>query len=196
MADVLTLQEVGRIVSYAAPGYAVYGTYRARFPAAVRPAAEVLIASTVLSLPFVALAQHLAPEDATDPTSLRFVAALLIPAWLAGLLLGWVRGWGVVRDVFEQAGFGAQAESSVWLRTLRYLDAEAFVTVQFKDGTRVCGQPRLHPGDPTDGIREIYLVNVHEWSAAGDWEKSVDGAGVIVRLDEAVRLTLSSDPLA
>jgi len=192
VADVVSLDDVGRVVCYVAPGYLAQWAYRARYPARDRPAGELLIMSIVLSVPFVALAQRLAPDAAGSPTSLSFVAALVVPALVAGFIAAIARpSLGIP---LAALGYGGQPQGSMWQRTLEDLPPDAWATVDLVDGSKVAGLPRTFPGAAADGIREIYLVAPRFAEADGDELAEVLGAeAVIVRLDEVRTVTLSHD---
>jgi hypothetical protein len=154
-----------------------------------------LIICAVLSLPFVALAPKIAPGADRDPTSLKYVAALLGPAVVAGFFAAMLRSASSVRAVLGELGFSEQPEASIWLRTLQYLPEDSWVTVELKDGATLAGVPRSFPGLPEDGVRELYLLHP-TWEQKDGSFKSGDGEGVIVRLDEVKTITLEYDPTA
>jgi hypothetical protein len=195
MSDVLSATDVGNVVAYIAPGSFALWTYRARFPARDRPAGELLVASTVLSLPFVALAQKLVGAADRQPTSLKYIFALLGPAVLVGFFAAVARSSDGVRNILGGLGFEQQPEPSMWLRTLQYLPKDAWITINFKDGSALAGVPRSYPGLPEDGVNEILLL-YPEWRQPDGTFAPGEGAGVIVRLEEVQTITLERDPTA
>jgi hypothetical protein len=191
VAAILTLDEVGRIVSYVAPGYLAQWVYRARYPSRDRPAGELLIMSVALSVPFVALASRLTSSSNQNPTSLRFVAALFIPALIVGFAAAIARP--ALRVPLVALGFSEQPEGSIWQRTLHDLPKDAWVTIDLVDGSKVAGLVRTYPGAAADGVRELFLVAPR--FDDGEELRPVNGAaGVIVRLDEVRTVTLGRDP--
>lgn len=193
MSDVLSASDVGNVIAYIAPGSFALWTYRARLPSRDRPAGELLVASTVLSLPFVALAHKLVGEADREPTSLKYVIALLGPAVLVGFFAAVVRSSDGFRNGLGGLGFEQQPEASMWLRTLQYLPEDAWITVNFKDGGALAGVPRSYPGLPEDGVSELFLL-YPEWRQPDGEFVAAGGEGVIVRLDEVQTITLEHDP--
>jgi hypothetical protein len=189
----LSIQDVGHLVVYLAPGFFAQATYHAKFPTRDRPAGELIILSTVFSLPFVALAHKLAPNSDGDVTDLGYVCALILPAIAGGLLLTLLRTYDPVRLVLHSLGFQQQPEGSIWLRTIAYMAEDDWVTVDFNDGSKLAGVPRNYPGIDQDGVKELYLVHAYWLDEDGELGGE-EQPGVIVRLEEVATVTLASDP--
>jgi len=190
---VLTADGVGRIVTFVAPGFIARVGYRARFPSRDRSAAEVLILSVVTSLPFVAFANLVAGEG--SPTRIGYVTVLLVPAFLVGYLAALVRGANRTRNLLSKIKLSNQPEGSIYAQTLLRLSDEVPVTVEFKDGRKLSGTPRIGPGLAEDGVHELYLTHP-AWLVDGRWVAGPEavGEGVIVNLGEVHNIALARDP--
>jgi hypothetical protein len=195
VADVLTAEEVGRILTYVAPGYFALYAFRAHFPQRNTGQLETLVLTVATSVPLVALANEIADrrDISTDPTKLGYVALLLGVSIAVGYVFALLRGWGWIRRQLGHVGFRYQPEASVYARTLlRLPQKDSYIIVVFKDGRRVAGMPKFGPGRSDDGPRELYLTHP-EWRwGPGDWRR--DGVGLIVNLDEVHHITLEDAP--
>lgn len=196
MADIVSAVEVGRIVSYIAPGFVARAAYAARF---ARPEASqfaTLVSSVVLSLPLVALANGLADLVNLDRSvaELGYVALLLSVSVLAGYLYGAARGSAGVRSAMRMLRLAYQPDASIYAQTLLALPPDAPVTVAFKDGRKLSGTPKLGPGRDTDGVTELYLTHPAWWHESSGWIEKGAGGAVIVPLSEIQTLTLDRDP--
>jgi Family of unknown function (DUF6338) len=196
MADALTAEEVGRILTFVAPGFFAWAAFRAVFPQRDRGQLEMLVIAVATSLPLVAVANFIADEcdiERTDPTKLGYVALLIGVSLLAGYAFAIFRGWGWIREKLSWVGLRYQPESSIYAQTLLRLAPDARATVTFKDGRELTGVPRIGPGRSDTGVRELYLT-YPQWydHRRAEW---VDGAaGVIANLDEVHHITLEDDP--
>lgn len=192
MADVLTLTEIGRLVSYIAPGYFARWTYRKRFPKGLEQPGEILIQSVVLSLPFVALAHEIA--GARTSLSWIYLIALLGPAVAAGAVTAWLRDLDTTRNFALALGVSAQPDASMWVRTIGRLPKDALIVIDLKDGSRIAGVPRSMPGLPDDNVKELYLIDPRYEDSTGALVSVDRAASVIVRIDEISMVTLSQEP--
>lgn len=177
---------------YVAPGFFARAGYRARFPGPSAAAADVLLVSIVLSLPFVALADALS-IGRTDPTALPYVVSLLGPAVMSGYLFALARAWTPARRWLARLGLRYQPDSSMWALTLMNLDAGERITVERTDGSGLQGDVRAGPMAPGDGFDELMLSHAAWRQPDGTW-KAAGEEHVILPLREVRSITLPRDP--
>jgi Family of unknown function (DUF6338) len=197
LVEALTAEEVGQLVTFIAPGFFARLIYTGRFPRREPQEFALLISSVVFSLPLVALTNAVAPLlgiDDTNVTDLPYVLLLLTLAMLAGYLAATVRGWPRARELLARIGLVYQPESSIYAQTLLALPEDAVVTVEFNDGRKLSGTPRLGPGLATEDIAELYLTHPSWWDPTrAEWVESGAGGGVIVPLENVHSVTLDRD---
>jgi hypothetical protein len=198
VATGITAEEVGQLVSFIAPGYVARWAYMSRFPHRELPEFSMVVATVVTSLPLVAIAGALASLIGigdTKVTDLRYVALLLGISWVAGYAVGAVRGSPRIRQLLVRVGLIYQPEGSIYAQTLLGLPPEATVTIEFTDGRKLSGTPKLGPGLAGEGIDELYVTHPAWWNpATASWSESGAGAGVIVPLANVHSVTLDRDP--
>ncbi len=195
MADVLTAEEVGRLLTLVAPGYFAQVSYTSRYPRTERGELPTLVMSAALSLPIVALAGAIAPGD-PKPLDLGYVALLLGLAIVLGYAFALLRGWSLTRDVLSKIGYRREPEASVLSRVFGSLPRKHLVTVTFKDGRKVSGSRRLWTGDPDPQKRgDLYLVYPSWWDPVKkDWLPRQKTDGVIVNVDEVLAIDVRPSP--
>ena len=199
MAQALTAEQVAQVVTFIAPGFFARVSYTSRFPRREPQQAALLIISVVLSLPLVALTNAVARPLRIDPTkvtSLPYVLLLLGVSMLAGYLTAASRAWRLCRAALAFLGLVYQPEGSLYAQTLLALPPEAVITVEFTDGRKISGTPRIGPGLAGDGIAELYLTHPAWWDPVrAQWAEQDAGGGVIVPLENVHSLTLDRDPV-
>src|SRR5215210_3113128 len=123
MADVITAEDAGRLLTLVAPGYFAYVAYTQRFPRRPRDEFPTLVASVAFSLPLVALANELARKWAivTNPAEVPYVALLLGLSGAVGYVVALVRGAGSFRALLSALGHSQEPELSVVSRTVMRL---------------------------------------------------------------------------
>jgi hypothetical protein len=196
MADALTAEQVGQVLTYIAPGYFARSAYTARFPQPDQPHFNVLVTSVATSLPLVAAAHGLAGQldISTSPTHVGYVALLLGLSMVIGYLFAALREPKVVRKMLGAFGITSQPEALLTTQVLKPLK-DRFVTVDFKDGRKLSGVPKGGPVLPEDGINEFYFTFPAWWD--NEKEEFVDAgedeAAVLVWIDSIHNITVSED---
>lgn len=196
MADVLTAEQVGQVLTYIAPGYFARSAYTARFPCPDPPHFNVLVTSVATSLPLVAAANGLAEllSIPARPTNLGYVALLLGLSMVVGYCFAALREPQWVRQRLAAIGITSQPEALLTTQVLKPL-SDRFVTVNFKDGRKLSGVPKAGPVLPDDGIKELYLTYPAWWDdERNDFaETDENEAAVLVWIDEIHNITISED---
>jgi hypothetical protein len=196
VADVLTAEQVGQVLTYIAPGYFARSAYTARFPSPDQPHFNVLVTSIATSLPLVASAQGLATslDVPTRPTRLGYVALLLALSMVVGYCVAWLRERRWVRRRLADLGITSQPEALLTTQVLKPL-SDRFVTINFKDGRKLSGVPKAGPVLPEDGIKEFYLTYPAWWDdEQNDFVEAAEGeAAVLVWIDNVHNITVSED---
>jgi hypothetical protein len=196
MADVLTAEQVGQVLTYIAPGYFARSAYTARFPRPDPPHFNVLLTSIATSLPLVAGAHALAEllNIVAGPTHVAYVALLLGLSMVVGYCFAALREPQSVRKLLAAAGITSQPEALLTTQVLKPL-TDRYVTVHFKDGRKLSGVPKAGPVLPNDGINEFYLTYPAWWDE--DQEEFVETgegeAAVLVWIDSIHNITVSED---
>jgi hypothetical protein len=198
VAAALTADEVGQLVTFIAPGFVARLAYSGRFPRKEPQEFTALVSSVVLSLPLVALTKAVAGPigiDETEVTDVAYVALLLGLSAMIGYLVAAIRGWPRARYVLAGIGLAYQPESSIYAQTMLALPADAVVTIEFTDGRKLSGTPRLGPGLATEDIAEIVLTHPAWWDpVASTWVEEGAGGAVIAPIERVQTVTLDRDP--
>lgn len=196
MADALTAEQVGQVMTYVAPGYFARSAYTARFPCPDQPHFNILITSVATSLPLVAAAHGIAEllKVPTRPTEAGYVALLLALSMLVGYCFAAVREPQWVRKRLADIGITSQPEALLTTQVLKPL-SDRFVTVNFKDGRKLSGVPKAGPVLPEDGINEFYLTYPAWWDEEQDdfVETDENEAAVLVWIENIHNITVSED---
>ncbi len=195
MAEVLTAEQVGQVLTYIAPGYFARSAYNARFPSLERPQFNLLVTSVAISLPLVAAAHALAKplHISTSPTSLEYVLLLLGLSMLVGYLFAALREPTWARQMLGKCGITSQPEALLTTQVLKPLK-DTFVTVAFKDGRKLSGVPKGGPVLPDDGIKELYFSYPAWWDSEKDeFVEEAEGEAVLVWIDEIHNITVAED---
>lgn len=196
MADGLTAEQVGQVMTYIAPGYFARGAYTARFPCPDQPHFNILITSVATSLPLVAATRGLAEllSIPARPTNVGYVALLLGLSMLVGYCFAAAREPQWVRKRLAAIGIASQPEALLTTQVLKPL-SDRFVTVNFKDGRKLSGVPKAGPVLPDDGINEFYLTYPAWWDEAQDdfIETDESEAAVLVWIENIHNITVSED---
>lgn len=193
----MTVQDVGNVLLYVAPGFFGRIAYAYRFPQPQPQEFYATVVSIAASVPIVAVGSAVAdsfgwPKQATD---VRFVLLLLGLGLLAGYILSLARGSRIGRATLHELGLPFAPEATVYEQTVMELGIESEVTVTFKDGRIVSGYPTVGPAVQPEGQpRELYLSRPRWWSGGG-WQGNDAWQGVIVSLDEVVSVALPEDPV-
>lgn len=193
-APALTAEEVGQIIVYVAPGFFARAGYRARFPGPAAPAADILIVSVALSLPFVAFADAIT-GGTTRPTELSYVMVLLGSAVLAGYLFALARANSSTRKLLGKLGLRYQPDGTMWALTLMRLEPDERITIERSDGSGLQGDVRAGPMAEGDGFHELMLSHVAWRNTDGTWTSPRD-EHVVIPLREIRSITLPRDPTA
>lgn len=199
MAEVISAEDVPRLLTLVAPGFFAMTAYRWVSPGKDRGELPTLMTSVALSLPFVALANAIAHRVAitADPTELGFVVLLLALATVTGYAAARVRSASAVRKILLKIGHHSDPAASVLTRTVMEMnDKKGQVTIRFKDGqSPLAGTPRFATEDPETGEQQIYLDHHRWWNDdKGAWREKQDRGGVLVRLDEVRSIEINRNP--
>jgi hypothetical protein len=196
MADALTAEQVGQVMTYIAPGYFARSAYTARFPCPDQPHFNILITSVATSLPLVAAAHGLAEllSVPARPTNVGYVSLLLGLSMLVGYCFAAIREPQWVRKRLAAIGITSQPEALLTTQVLKPLN-DRFVTVNFKDGRKLSGVPKAGPVLPEDGIKELYLTYPAWWDEdQNDFVETDEGeAAVLVWIENVHNITVSED---
>lgn len=196
MADVLTAEQVGQVLTYIAPGVFARSAYTARFPCQDQPQFNVLVTSVATSLPLVAAARGVAALTGVTarPTEVGYVALLLSLSMLIGYCVAWLREPRWVRRLLAGLGITSQPEALLTTQVLKPL-SDRYVTVNFKDGRKLSGVPKAGPVLPDDGIKELYLTYPAWWDDdLEDFVETAEGeAAVLVWIEGIHNITVSED---
>lgn len=200
--DNLTVEGIGRLLLYVAPGYLAVRAYQYRYPRKRREAFETLVVSLVWSVPLVALVEPARRwlGIVRNPLSWRYVALLLCVSALLGYLAAVVRGRPRVRGFLLWLGSGADPESSVLVRAASNLArTESLVTVTLRDGEVLSGCPRWWTDDPDSDVRELFLTHTAWWEKGaegqeGGWTERREQGGVLVNLGDVEAVEFEDDP--
>jgi hypothetical protein len=196
MADALTAEQVGQVLTYVAPGYFARSAYTARFPCPDQPHFNVLVTSIATSLPLVAATHGLAGLLGlpTRPTHLGYVVLLLGLSMVVGYGIAWLREPQWMRRRLAAIGITSQPEALLTTQVLKAL-SDRFVTVNFKDGRKLSGVPKAGPVLPDDGINELYLTYPAWWDEEQEdfVETDEDEAAVLVWIDNVHNITVSEN---
>jgi hypothetical protein len=114
---------------------------------------------------------------------------------LSGYVVAALRAQRWIRAALARAGLVYQPETSIYAQTMLALPPEGVVTVEFTDGRRLSGTPRVGPGLSGEDVAELYLTNPAWWDPAeARWVEEGAGGGVIVPLERVHTVTLDTDP--
>jgi hypothetical protein len=199
MADVISAQDVPRLLTLVAPGFFARTAYGWVLPRKESGELPTLLTSVALSLPVVAVANAVARRVGirADASHLAYVALLLGLAVLAGYGAARLRCTTAVRKALLGLGHRSDPTPSVIARTVMEMsDTKAQVTITFKDSARaLAGTPRFATEDPDAGEQQLYVDHFRWWSASENgWGQKVDRGGVLVRLSEVRTIELNRDP--
>jgi len=192
-----TAEEIGRIVVFIAPGFVARAAYAARFPREAPEELSMIVSSIVLSLPLVALTKALAWQLGladVSVTDLAYVAVLFTVSALAGYAAAFVRGRTQVRAVLARWGLAHQPERSIYAQTMLALPPDAAITVEFTDGRKLSGTPRIGPSGGPGDVEHIFLTNAMWWDSGSQTWVDAGASNVIVPLDHLHNITLDRDP--
>jgi hypothetical protein len=193
LPDIIQPDDVPNLLTLVAPGFFAYAGYAAVFPQRSREELPVLVTSVALSLPLVALTR--AFVSGFNATKLAHVTLLLGLSFLAGYLVALARGTGFVRRMLGFIGYRNEPESTVLGRILQRLPQRTLVTVSFKDGRKVSGNPKYGTAAPEAEVRELYLSYPAWWNPTTQaWEERRAEGGVLVSLDEVQAIDLLHAP--
>jgi hypothetical protein len=197
----ITLDRVGDVLLFVAPGFFARVGYTARFPQPKQGDFYALVASLAASVPIVALGHALADWLGwhKTATNLAYVSLLLALGLAGGYLVARVRGSEHMRAVLRWLKIPFAPEATVYERTVLKLPEEGEVTVTFNDGRIASGYPAVGPALVTEGApHELYLAHPRWWSAdppPGQWRGDPMWQGMVINLDEVATVMLSHDPL-
>lgn len=155
--------DIAWLISYIAPGFLARFGYRLSAPGADRPVGEVLLLAVVMSLPLVAVADAIAPDDVRPP-DLGYVAPLLLASLAIGYGAALLRGgeWMSAR-LARWFRYEVAPPVSSYSLMLTDLPSRGVVTIALKDGRSVTGRPAGVPHREDDPIQEICLSHPREW---------------------------------
>jgi hypothetical protein len=129
MSDILSVESIGNVILYLAPGYIAVGVYRSVFEKKELGDTPMLITSAVYSLPIVALAneivvhitghwQHLPFKLISKPDNLAYVILLIVLSPIAGYLAVMIRRWKPVKKLLDKLDF-SPPEPDLYLRVMK-----------------------------------------------------------------------------
>jgi hypothetical protein len=198
MADAPTLEDVGHILTYVAPGFFARSAYATRFPQRARDSFDLLIVMVATSLPLVALANAIARQlsISRNPTRLSYVLLLLGTAVAVGYAFALLRGSRRVRAALKKIGYREEPESMLMARTLLCLPrTDSLATFALSDGRVVSGAPQYGTSDPDAPQREVFLA-FPAWynEASGNWDARAKHGGVLLNLDNVLTIQVDDDP--
>jgi hypothetical protein len=191
----VTVEDIGNVLVYVAPGFFARIAYNARFPQPDPQEFYATVVSIGASLPIVAIADHFAggwkwSEKATD---VRYVVFLLAIGLVLGYVVAALRGSRLGRSAFRELGMAYAPEATIYEQTVMKLPLNSEVTVTFKDRRVVSGYPSIGPALIAEGQpRELYLSRPRWWSGT-DWLDNDGMQGLIVSLDEVITVALPVD---
>src|SRR6266496_2183899 len=184
--EALTAEQVAQVVTFLAPGFAARLVYTARFRQREPGEFTILVLSVVASLPLVAVTNAVARRVGiahTTVTALPYVALLLGVSVLVGYLVALLRGWPMTRNILGRLGLAYQPEESIYAQTMLALPPGAAVTIEFTDGRKLSGTPRIGPGLAGEEIEALCLTHPAWWDPASQrWREDGAGGAVIVPL--------------
>jgi len=184
--DLANLDDVGRVLTYVAPGFFARVGYTSVFPQRRPEQFYALVVSIAASVPLVALARAMAEEIglSTRPTAAGFALLLVGLGLLSGYSVARVRRAERTRRFMRWLRLPSAPEATVLERVLLRMPPEAEVTLTFADGRRLAGYPLLGPGFADgDEVRELYLLEPRWWSTrTKSFRPSTPDAGIIVDL--------------
>lgn len=196
MSATVSAEQVAQIVSFVAPGFFARAAYSLRFPHNKLDEFTAVVASVVVSLPLVAIANVAARKLGIplSPTDIKYLCVLIGGSLLIGYVAGWLRNLPSVRRSLSRI-LPYQPDPSNYARMLLALPSSAVVTVEFTDGRRVSGTPVAGPGVAEDKISDLVLTHP-AWLdlRSGQWTEDGTGGAIIIPLSQVHNVTLDRDP--
>jgi Family of unknown function (DUF6338) len=192
------------VIQFVAPGFFAYRAYGWRVPGTRSSQVALLLVSVALSLPLVATVSWFAARLGIDrdPLSVRYVLPLLVLSVAVGYGVGELRSKRWLRRWLLRAGFPYEPDA-VLTATLQDLPVPGLVTVLFKDGRLLEGQPVRGTNDPSLEVQQLFLTYARWWDHAdGRWEgedtvplgDEETPLGVLVNLSEVLTISAFGAP--
>lgn len=182
----LSLQDVGSLITFVAPGYVAIQIYMTAYAKRERNFSHLLVESVVLSLPIVTLTGYvwetLLNRHPVSALTTSYAALLMLIAVLVGILLTYGRTHWPVKWVAAKFGLGSPDEDFVKLQFLRLRPNQRAVTVMLKSGGVFSGVPDRTNRYSHSGLKYYYFGNVMWLNSEDEWEERE--GGIIIERNE------------
>lgn len=175
----LSLQDVGSIITFVAPGYVAIQMYMITYAKRERDFSRLVVESVVLSLPIVTLTNYiwesvLHRHPVQAPTT-SYAALLLLIAVVVGVVITYGRTHWPIKWLAAKFGLGSPDEDFVKLQFLRLKPNERAVTVMLKSGGVFSGVPDRTNRYSHTGLKYYYFSNVMWLNSEDEWEEREGG---------------------
>lgn len=196
--DILTAEEVARVLIFVAPGFFALAAYRFEYPQAPREPYGTLVSSVATSVPLVAITEVTRDWFGIDrdPLAAGYILLLLGTSVIVGYVFARLRGATRVRSALGRLGFRHEPESLVFNRTVpRMPSSDGQVPVTFKDDRVLAGTPRFWHSEPASARRELFLTHTRWYEDdSGTWSDVPQEGGVLINLEDVWVIELDQDP--